>query len=485
MAKRDSTGRVLVADDEESLRWVIQQALEAEGHEVVAVASGDEAWQALQSDDFDVAVLDIRMPGLAGLDVLSRVRDAGQQTLCLVMTAQGTMANAIEATKRGAFDYLPKPFELEQLQHLVRRALEQRRMLRDVERLRGELLEQHDFLAGSAPVMQEVFKTIGRVAPTDATVLLQGETGTGKELVAKTIHLHSGRTGSFLAINCSAIPADLLESELFGYERGAFTGAVERRAGKFELAAGGTLFLDEIGDLPLALQGKLLRVLQEREFTRLGGRDALATDVRIIAATNRDLETAMRRGAFREDLYFRLNVVRIVLPPLRERKSDIPSLIDFFVAKMNRHLGMRVAGVNPEARSLLAKHDWPGNVRELENALVRAAVLAGGGRSLLSEDFDLAKTAPAPGPNPPLGAAVRSRTVEVMAAAGERPRDVYETILREIEAPLLRVVLERTGGNQLRAAEILGINRNTLRKKLTELGISPAADGDSGAHHDS
>jgi len=470
MSKSDPTGRILVADDEESLRWVIQQALEAEGHDVLAVASGDEAWQALQTDDFDVAILDIRMPGLAGLDVLTRVREAGRDTLCLVMTAQSTMANAIEATKRGAFDYLPKPFELEQLKHLVRRALSQRRTLRDVERLRGELLEQHDFLAGTAPAMQEVFKTIGRVAATDATVLLQGETGTGKELVAKTIHLHSGRTGSFLAINCSAIPAELLESELFGYERGAFTGAVERRAGKFELAEGGTLFLDEIGDLPTPLQGKLLRVLQEREFTRLGGRSALATDVRIIAATNHDLEAAMRRGAFREDLYFRLNVVRISLPPLRERKTDIPALIDFFLGKMRRRFGVGVSAVSPAARSLLATHDWPGNVRELENTLVRAAVLAGG-RALLPEDFDLTPRSPVDGPQPPLGSAVRARTAEVMAEAGDRPRDVYATMLREIEIPLLRTVLERTGGNQLRAAEILGINRNTLRKKLSDLGI--------------
>jgi two-component system nitrogen regulation response regulator GlnG len=482
MPKPEPTGRILVAEDEESLRWVIQQALEAEGHEVVAVGSGDEAWQALQADDLDVAILDIRMPGLAGLDVLSRVREAGRDTLCIVMTAQSTMANAIEATKRGAFDYLPKPFDLEQLVHLVRRALAQRRTLRDVERLRGELLEQHDFLAGSSPAMQEVFKTIGRVAETDATVLLQGETGTGKELVAKTIHLHSGRTGSFLAINCSAIPAELLESELFGYERGAFTGAVERRAGKFELAAGGTLFLDEIGDLPTPLQGKLLRVLQEREFTRLGGRSALATDVRIIAATNQDLEAAMRLGAFREDLYFRLNVVRISLPPLRERKSDIPALVDFFLDKMRRRLGVRVTGVSPEARSLLAAHDWPGNVRELENALLRAAVLAGG-RALLPEDFELAPRAPANGPQPPLAAAVRARAADVMAAAGDRPRDVYATMLREVEVPLLRAVLERTGGNQLRAAEILGINRNTLRKKLTELGI--AADSVQGNHRDS
>jgi len=482
MSTPEAQPRILVADDEESLRWVIQQALEADGYAVEAVGSGDAAWEILRRGDVDVAVLDIRMPGLAGLDVLARVQEAGLPTLCLVMTAQSTMANAIEATKRGAFDYIPKPFELEHLRHLVHRALEQRRMARDVQRLRGELLEQHDFLAGSAPAMQDVFKTIGRVAATDATVLLQGETGTGKELVAKTLHLYSGRSGSFVAINCSAIPAELLESELFGHERGAFTGAVERRAGKFELAAGGTLFLDEIGDLPLALQGKLLRVLQEREFTRLGGRSTLPTDVRIVAATNRDLEAAMRRGEFREDLFFRLNVVRIHLPPLRDRRSDIPALIDFFLAKMQRRFGVPVGGVSADARSMLARHDWPGNVRELENALVRAAVLAAG-RTLGPEDFDLTAGSQTAGPPPPLAEAVSARAIAIMDGAGERPRDVYDTLLKEMEAPLLRTVLQRTGGNQLRAAEILGINRNTLRKKLTELDVPIDARGTGDDDH--
>jgi two-component system nitrogen regulation response regulator GlnG len=473
MAER--SGHVLVADDEESLRFVLTEALEADGYTVQAVANGEEAWEALQQDIFDVAVLDIRMPGLAGLDVLSRMRDSGSDTLCIIMTAQSTMANAIEATKRGAYDYLAKPFELEQLLHLVRRALELRRMSRDVHRLRTERLEAHDLLVGSAPPMQDVFKMIGRAAPTDTTVLIEGETGTGKELIAKTIHLHSGRTGSFWAINCSAIPAELLESELFGHERGAFTGALDQRIGKFELADEGTLFLDEVADLPIALQAKLLRLLQEREFTRLGGRETLTANVRVIAASNQGLEAAMRRGAFREDLYFRLNVVRMTLPPLRDRPSDIPALIDFFITKMNRRLGTRVAGVSPDARALLARHDWPGNVRELENALLRAAVLAGGERPLLPDDFELtgAATPHAGGPHPPLAAATRARTTEVMAAAGDHPRDVYPTVLQEVERALLRTVLDRTGGNQIRAAEILGINRNTLRKKLTDLGLAP------------
>jgi two-component system nitrogen regulation response regulator GlnG len=303
-------------------------------------------------------------------------------------------------------------------------------------------------------------------------VLIEGETGTGKELVAKTIHAHSDRGGPFLALNCSAIPGELLESELFGHERGAFTGAHDRRPGKFEQAAGGTLFLDEIGDLPLALQVKLLRVLQEREFTRLGGHAALSADVRIIAATNRDLEAATRRGEFREDLFFRLNVVRIRVPPLRERREDIPLLIDFFAEKMRRQHGMLVLGVSDEARRLLATAAWPGNIRQLENAMLRAAVLAGGTRPLLPDDFDLGSIPNAPAAPPTsLAAAVEQRVTELLDAGGARPRDVHASLLAEVERPLLRVVLQRTGGNQVKAADVLGINRNTLRKKLTDLDV--------------
>src|SRR5216117_2871661 len=465
-------GSILVADDEESIRWVLERACTQHGHRVVAVASGTDALQALRSGSFDVALIDIKMPDLSGLEVLSRARAAEVDTLFIIMTAQNTMANAIEATKRGAYDYLTKPFDLEQVAALIARAMELRRLTHDLERLRGELEQRHDLVIGRTPAMQEVYKLIGRVAPTDATVLIQGETGTGKELVAKTIHYHSARHGPFMALNCSAIPNELLESELFGYERGAFTGAVERRIGKFEAAAGGTLFLDEIADMPLALQAKLLRVLQEREFTRVGGRDAIRADVRIIAASNQDLDAAVRSGRFREDLFFRLNVVRVQVPPLRDRRGDIPELIEFFLDKVNRELGTALVGVSAEARDLLLRHSWPGNVRELENALLRAAVLAGG-RTLVPEDFALAgQPRQAAGDALPLEEAVRRRLAELLAAdAAARPSDLHALLISAVERPLIEVVLERAGGNQVKAAEMLGINRNTLRKKITELGI--------------
>jgi two-component system nitrogen regulation response regulator GlnG len=473
-------GKVLVADDEESIRWVLERACSQRGHDVTAVASGTEALAALREGGFDVALVDIKMPDLSGLDVLSRARADGVDTLVVIMTAQDTMANAIEATKRGAYDYLTKPFDLEQVGVLVGRALELRRLTRDIERLRGELKQRHELVIGRTPTMQEVYKAIGRVAPTDATVLIQGETGTGKELIAKTLHYHSERRGPFVALNCSAIPNELLESELFGYERGAFTGAVERRIGKFEAAAGGSLFLDEIADLPLALQAKLLRVLQEREFNRVGGRDAIRSDVRIIAASNQDLEAAAQGGRFREDLFFRLNVVRIVVPPLRERRGDIPELIEFFLDKINREIGTSIVGVSDEARDHLVRHGWPGNVRELENTLMRAAVLARGARTLVREDFQLPGQPQRDAEDVlPLEEAVRRRLAELLGVdPGAAVGDLYATLINAVERPLIELVLERTGGNQVKAAELLGINRNTLRKKITELGIEirrPAA----------
>jgi two-component system nitrogen regulation response regulator GlnG len=464
-------GDILVADDEESIRWVLERACVQAGHTVRTVATGTQALEALKSAHFDLALVDIRMPDLSGLDVLSRAREANIDTLFIVMTAQNTMANAIEATKRGAYDYLTKPFDLEQVAALVSRALALRRLTRDLERLRGELKQRHELVIGRSPSMQEVYKVIGRVAPTDATVLIQGETGTGKELVANTVHYHSDRRGPFVAINCSAIPNELLESELFGYERGAFTGATERRIGKFEAAAGGTLFLDEIADMPLGLQAKVLRVLQEREFTRVGGRDAIRADVRIVAATNQDLEAAVRAGRFREDLFFRLNVVRIVLPPLRERRGDIPELIEFFLDKVNRELGTNIVGVTDEVRDMLTRHHWPGNVRELENTLLRAAVLARG-RTLVPDDLALSGQTSPQGPEAlPLEDAVRRRLAELLDGEGKKAQDLYSTVIGAVERPLIELVLERAGGNQVKAADMLGINRNTLRKKITELQI--------------
>jgi two-component system nitrogen regulation response regulator GlnG len=336
------------------------------------------------------------------------------------------------------------------------------------------LRERHELVVGKTSAMQEVYKIVGRVAPTDATALIQGETGTGKELIAKAIHYHSARTGPFVGVNCSAIPRELLESELFGYERGAFTGALERRIGKLETPAGGTLFLDEVADMPLDLQAKLLRVLQEREFTRIGGRDSIRLDARIIAATNQDLEMAVGEGRFREDLFFRLRVVPITVPPLRDRRADIPELVEFFVDKINRDLGTAIVGVADDAREALLRHSWPGNVRELENTILRAAVLARG-RTLMLEDLALAGTATSRRDESTLTVeqvVLRQLRDYLREAAGSQPRDLHARIIAAVERPLIEFVLSETGGNQLRAAELLGLNRNTLRKKITELGVA-------------
>jgi len=467
-------GRVLIADDEESIRWVLRRTCEEDGHSVDAVATGTEAVAALRAKAADVALLDIRLPDMSGLDVLLQARAEHVEIPVIIITAQNTMENAIEATKRGAYDYITKPFEIEEVRRLVRRAVSLHRMTRQLEELRGEVRERYELVVGKTPAMQEVYKIIGRVAPTDATTLIQGETGTGKELIARAIHYHSSRTGPFVGVNCSAIPHELLESELFGYERGAFTGAVERRLGKLETPAGGTLFLDEVSDMPLDLQAKLLRVLQEREFTRIGGRDSIRLDARIIAATNQNLETAVRERRFREDLFFRLRVVPITVPPLRDRRADIPELTEFFIDKINRNLRTQIVGVAQEAREALLRHGWPGNVRELENTLMRAVVLARG-RTIMLEDLGLpgSGTPAREDTDLPLEQALRRRLREhLRRAPGGQPRDLHATIVAAVERPLIEFVLEETDGNQLRAAELLGVNRNTLRKKISQLGIT-------------
>ena len=470
--------RILIADDEESIRFVLSRALQADGHHIEAFPGGLPALAAIAAESFDLAIVDIRMPDLTGLDLLTRAREAQPDLPVVIVTAESTMANAIEAMKRGAFDYVVKPFDLEEVRLVVARALEIRRLTRMVENLKDEVRPKYtpgEGLVGRTPAMQEIYKTIGRVAGSDATVLIRGESGTGKELIARALHFHSGRTGPFVAINCSAIPRELLESELFGHERGAFTGAIERRPGKFEIASDGTLFLDEIGEMPTDLQAKLLRVLQEREFSRVGGRETLKTDARIIAATNRDLEQQVQGGRFREDLYFRLNVVPIVVPPLRERRADIAELIRFFLDKLQREMSSAITGLSPDAEQLLVAHAWPGNVRELENALVRACVLASGRRTLTAADFALSgdgtdRRVPE---DAPLEELIRRRLHASLREHGERfPPNLHSIALGWVEKPLIELVLERTGGNQVRSAEILGINRNTLRKKISTLGIT-------------
>lgn len=476
--------RILIADDEELIRRVLADKLKEEGHSVETVDNGALAWKALSTKRFDLALLDIRMPGQSGLDILVQLQKTqldvqeGEplQTVVIIMTGQTTVDNAIEAMKRGAFDYLTKPFDLEEVKTMVMRALEVRRMTETPPASPLTVVDgQNEHIIGHGSAMQQVYKTIGRIVKSDATVLLQGESGTGKELVARVIHHHSTRwRAPFVAVNCSAIPADLLESEFFGHERGAFTGAIERRIGKFEQASDGTLFLDEVGDMPLALQSKLLRVLQERELTRVGGRDTIHINTRIIAATNQNLDTAVKEQRFREDLFFRLRVVPITLPALRQRREDIPSLTAFFLDKVNREMDTGVTGVTREAQAELEQHAWPGNVRELENTLLRAAVLAPG-PMLTPTDLSLqvaASASPENFSNLSLEELVRRKLSGYFTQTGSLDQGgLYDIILAQVEKPLIELTLEYTSGNQLKAAEVLGINRSTLRKKITHLKI--------------
>jgi two-component system nitrogen regulation response regulator GlnG len=472
----NTRARVLIADDESSIRFFLRETLESAGHEVVEVENGDAALEALSAEPFAIAFLDVRMPGHTGIELLDQIKALGSDVAAVIITAQNTFENAVEAMKRGALDYLVKPFGMDEVLALVEKALRTRALQREVRDLRREVGRTPvvgDRLVGSSPEMLEVFKTIGRVARTDVPVLITGESGTGKELVARAIHQASPRTDApFVAVNAAAIPRDLLESELFGHERGAFTGAVEARPGRFREAHGGTLFLDEIGDMPPELQAKLLRVLQSGEVLSVGGRRPEHLDVRILAATHRDLDTAIRDGSFREDLLYRLRVVPIHIPPLRERPTDIPTLVHHFVAHYADELASGTVDMPDRTVDRLTQYEWPGNVRELENAIKRALVLTT--TELLTPDaFDFLR-ADARGADE---STLEQRMVREARIALEEPnpRDLHRLLLSRIEKPLIETVLEHTGGNQLRAAALLGINRNTLRKKLTELEIEVPA----------
>jgi two-component system nitrogen regulation response regulator GlnG len=482
MGGPEARGRILIADDDPAIRLVLRHRLEAEGYAVEEASDSASTLEALRTGRFDVALIDIIMPGPGGLEVLSTARAESIRTLIFIITAASTMNNAVEAMKRGAHDYLTKPFaNLDLVAATVGRALEVAAQAADLDRLKNEVNRQlvGGEIIGRSPAMQEVYKLIGRVVTNDATVLLLGESGTGKDLVARAIHFKSGRwRAPFVAVNCSAIPQGLLESELFGHERGSFTGATERRAGKFEMAEAGTIFLDEIGDLPLELQPKLLRVLQEREFSRVGSVETLRVKARVIAATNQDLQKLVAARRFREDLYFRLHVIPIHLPPLRDRREDIPELTDYFMGKAVREMGARVTSISPEARARLAAYDWPGNVRELENAVLRAALLAPG-NTIRAEDIELSRTVTSQetsaqtlasrGDSAALAELIAGRIGQWLdSPEGEEPRDLYEKLVAEIEKPLIELALKRTSGNQVKAARMLGLNRNTLRKKITD-----------------
>jgi DNA-binding NtrC family response regulator len=444
---------VLVAEDEPAAREALRQLLEDEGYRVLCAARGDDALEMLNEARVEAALLDVRMPGVDGLSILRELQGQPNAPAVLVMTAYGTSSVAIEAMTLGAFDYLTKPINFDELLILLRRAIENRRLANDLETYRNEELSDGVLVGNSAP-MQAMYKLIGQVAPTDCTVLIRGETGTGKELVARAIHHHSGRRNRPLVkVNCAAIPETLLESELFGHEKGAFTGAVVRRSGRFESASGGTVFLDEIGELSPGTQSKLLRVLQEHTIERLGSNATISLDIRILAATNSDLEAAVRSGSFREDLFFRLNVVSVLLPPLRDRRSDIPLLAQHLLQRAAKRLRLQPAVLSPEALEALSAQDWPGNVRELEHAIERALVLS-------------------------RGSVIRPEHLSLtQAIAGADPFDavpleigLHDAVAR-LERRMLERALEACGGNRSRAADVLRINRRLLYDRLREFGI--------------
>jgi len=465
---------ILIADDDRAIRTVLSQALSRSGYQVRATSSASTLWRWVEDGEGDLVITDVVMPDENGLDLVPRIRRVRPDLRVVVMSAQSTFMTALKAAQRGAFEYLPKPFDLKELLAVVERALAAQQPVAG----EGEEGEERLPLVGRSPAMQEIYRTVARLTTTDLTVMITGESGTGKELVARALHDYGRRRGGpFVAVNMAAIPRELIESELFGHERGAFTGALNRGVGRFEQASGGTLFLDEIGDMPPEAQTRLLRVLQEGEFTTVGGRHPIKANVRIVAATHRDLRQAIRQGSFREDLFYRLNVVPIRLPPLRERLEDIPLLARHFLDRA-RAAGLPHKQLSPEALERLKRHTWPGNARELENLMRRLAALypqemidAAAVAAELSEAEPAADAAPH-GPETLEQAVERHLKAFVAAHRDGLPAgDLYDRVLAEVERPLLRLVLAATRGNQIKAAAMLGLNRNTLRKKLRDLDL--------------
>ncbi len=444
--------RILVVDDEPTQRELVGGFLTKRGFDVSLAADGHEALAQFRRGSFDLVLTDQKMPGLSGLELIQALRGQDPEIPVIVMTAYGTIETAVAAIQAGAVDYLTKPLNLDELLHRVQRVQDRQRLLAENRELREALQERHrvEGIIGESGGMQEVLSLVQRVAPSDATVLIRGESGTGKELIAKAIHYASPRAaGPLIRVNCAALPENLLESELFGHEKGAFTGAAIARKGRFELADGGSLFLDEIGDLPAHLQVKLLRVLQEREFERVGSSRPIGVDVRVLAATHRDLEALMRASRFRDDLYYRINVVTIALPPLRERREDIPLLVDHFLRTFGEKNDKTIRGLSRDAREVLLRYDYPGNVRELENVIERAVVLT------RDDVIDL-----------------RDLPLSLAELEGNMEEGKLTTAVEGLERRMIHEALAEAGGVQTRAAEILGVSERVLRYKLKKYGLS-------------
>jgi two-component system nitrogen regulation response regulator GlnG len=469
-------GSIIVADDDAAIRTVLNQALSRAGYEVRSTGQAATLWTWAAQGLGDLIITDVVMPDGNAFDMLPRIKRVRPDVPIIVMSAQNTFMTAIRASERGAYEYLPKPFDLKELVAIVGRALSRPRG--ETCGVQGAEAEEIP-LVGRSAAMQEIYRALARLMPIDLTVMINGESGTGKELVARALHDYGKRrSGPFVAVNMAAIPRDLIESELFGHEKGAFTGALQRSAGRFEQAEGGTLFLDEIGDMPMEAQTRLLRVLQQGEYTTVGGRTPIKTNVRIIAATNKDLRISIQQGLFREDLFFRLNVVPIRLPPLRERVEDIPDLVRHFFTVVEKE-GLSRKQLDSEAMDLLKRHRWPGNVRELENLVRRLAALYP--EETITAPIIDAELVPTAAPQTSAGGerpdsiagAVERHMAIYFGGYGENlpPPGLYHRVLREVEAPLIAAALAATRGNQIRAAELLGLNRNTLRKKLRELDM--------------
>ena len=473
-------GQILVADDDAAIRTVLNQALMRAGHEVRVTSNSATLWRWVAAGEGDLVITDVVMPDGNAFDLLPRIKKARPELPVIVMSAQNTFMTAIRASETGAYEYLPKPFDLTELLNIVTRALAEPRRPQPDQRTD----DQPDTmpLVGRSAAMQDIYRMLARMMQTDLTVMISGESGTGKELVARALHEYGRRrNGPFVAINMAAIPRDLIESELFGHEKGAFTGAQNRSTGRFEQAEGGTLFLDEIGDMPMEAQTRLLRVLQQGEYTTVGGRTPIKTDVRIVAATNKDLRTLINQGLFREDLFYRLNVVPLRLPSLRERSEDIPDLVRHFF-KQAEAQGLQTKRIAPAGIEFMKRYSWPGNVRELENLIRRLAALYPQDEisgEIIESELKTGVAASAQGPqlmpeNLTIGQAVEQHLQRYFGLfdGDLPPPGLYERVLTEVEYPLILACMTATRGNQIKAAELLGLNRNTLRKKIRELGVN-------------